>query len=68
MAEGITDRVKRQIAQDSQMSAFGVNQLLEGKPITSASDRQALAGHMYYLYGKLASCPLPPPRSRTNLH
>ena len=65
----ITEKVKRQIAQDSGMTALGVKQLLEGNMITTASDRKLLAGLLFYLYGRLATCPpLPPPRKPGGIH
>jgi hypothetical protein len=64
----ITEMVKRRIASDSGMSAIGVKQLLGGNPITNANDHRLLAGHMYYLYGRLAACPPPPPRKPSPFH
>ena len=60
-ASDIHEQVKRRIAQDSRMSAIGVKQLLEGNPITNANDRKLLASLFFYLYGRLAACPPPPP-------
>ena len=64
----ITEMVKRRIASDSGMSAIGVKQLLGGNAITNANDRRLLAGHMFYLYGRLSACPAPPPRKPSPLH
>jgi hypothetical protein len=61
--ESIREMINRRLIQDTQMTAAGVKQLLDGSPITNAEDRKRLAGHLLYLYGRLDTCPLPPPRN-----
>jgi hypothetical protein len=65
MSESITEQVTREVTRDSRMSAPGVKQLLDGKPISSAEDRKRLAGYMFWVAGRLATCPPAPPSQYT---
>jgi hypothetical protein len=60
----ITEQIKRRIEKDTLMSALGIKQLLDGTPITSAEDRKAVTGLIFYLYGRGDRCPPPPPITR----
>lgn len=60
--EELVEKVKAQMMQYSLITAQGFNEIIQNRPISSLRDRQALAGYLFYIHGRLQACPQPPPR------